>query len=301
MCHNRSVKTITDAGLAALDTLDALAELLSGRRFVALTGAGCSTESGIPDYRGPETQRRARNPIQGREFMGSADVRRRYWARAAVGWERFSRAAPNPAHRALVDLERAGVLRAIITQNVDGLHQAAGSEHVIELHGALGEVLCMLCGALEPRASVQRRLLDQNPGWLRIVADVAPDGDAELPAEHVDRFLVASCLTCGGPLRPRVVFFGENVPRPTVDAAFALVDEASALLVVGSSLAVFSGYRFLLRATQRRIPIAMVNLGPARGKDLCSVAVDAKAGEVLPKLAERLTRARRGQDAPQPA
>jgi NAD-dependent SIR2 family protein deacetylase len=270
------------------ESLEALAALLTRRRFVALTGAGCSTESGIPDYRGPETQRRARNPIQGREFGRSAEIRRRYWARAVVGWERFSKAAPNPAHIALAELEQGGALKAIITQNVDGLHHAAGSRHVIELHGTLGEVTCLACGEVEPRASLQERLLEENPGWLSLAAEIAPDGDADLPAEHVSRFAVAPCLTCQGPLKPRVVFFGENVPRPIVDAAFALVDEAEALLVVGSSLAVFSGYRFVRRAAERRIPIAMVNLGPARGDELCAVRVDGKAGEVLPWLVSRL-------------
>lgn len=268
--------------------ITALAALLAGRRFVALTGAGCSTESGIPDYRGPETRMRARNPIQGREFARSADVRRRYWARAVVGWERFSKAKPNPAHKALAALEHEGALSAIITQNVDGLHQEAGSRNVIELHGSLGDVICLECGVIEPRASVQRRLLEQNPGWLSLAAEIAPDGDAEISQEHLERFVVAGCLACDGPLKPRVVFFGENVPKPVVDSAFARLHEGAALLVVGSSLAVFSGYRFVLRAAERRIPIAMVNLGPARGAELSAVRIDGKAGEVLPKVAELL-------------
>lgn len=269
-------------------SLDALAAVLRGRRFVALTGAGCSTESGIPDYRGPETRRRARNPIQGGEFARSADARQRYWARATLGFARFFQAKPNPAHSALAELERRGALAAIITQNVDGLHHAAGSLRVIELHGTLAEVACLECGAIEPRASVQERLLARNPGWLSLAAQMAPDGDAELPAEHVGRFSVAPCRKCEGPLKPRVVFFGENVPKPVVDAAFAVVDEAEALLVVGSSLAVFSGYRFVLRAARRGIPIAMVNLGSARGQELCAVTVDGKAGEVLPRVVELL-------------
>jgi NAD-dependent SIR2 family protein deacetylase len=269
-------------------SLDALAAALRGRRFAALTGAGCSTESGIPDYRGPETQRRARNPIQGREFARSADVRQRYWARAALGFARFFQAKPNPAHNALAELERRGALTAIVTQNVDGLHHAAGSRRVIELHGTLAEVVCLECGAVEARASVQERLLARNPGWLSLAAEIAPDGDADLPAEHVARFEVAPCQRCGGPLKPRVVFFGENVPKPVVDAAFDAVDEAEALLVVGSSLAVFSGYRFVLRAARRGVPIVMVNLGSARGEELCAAKVDGKAGEILPRLAELL-------------
>jgi NAD+-dependent protein deacetylase sirtuin 4 len=277
---------LTEAPASA--ALDDLVALLRGKRLVALTGAGCSTESGIPDYRGPETMRRARNPIQGREFSRSAEIRKRYWARAVVGWERFSGAQPNPAHRALARLERDGALTGIVTQNVDRLHQAAGSRRVIELHGALAEVACLECGAVEPRASLQQRLLARNPGWLTFAAELAPDGDADLPAEQVARFDVVSCLGCDGPLKPRVVFFGESVPRPVVDAAFALVEAADALLVVGSSLAVFSGYRFVLRAAQRGIPIAMVNLGPARGEELSAVKVDARAGAALPRLAEAL-------------
>ncbi|AUX43225.1 NAD-dependent deacetylase [Sorangium cellulosum] len=270
------------------EPLDALVALVRGKRLVVLTGAGCSTESGIPDYRGPETRRRARNPIQGREFSRSAEIRQRYWARAVIGWERFSRAEPNPAHHALARLERGGLLEGLITQNVDGLHHAAGSRRVIELHGALSEVACLACGAVEPRAALQERLLALNPGWLRLAADLAPDGDADLPAEHVARFQAPACLRCDGPLKPRVVFFGENVPRPIVDDAFALVDAADVLLVVGSSLAVFSGYRFVLRAAQRGIPIAMINLGSARGEELGTVKIEARAGEVLPRLAEAL-------------
>ncbi|AUX23101.1 NAD-dependent deacetylase [Sorangium cellulosum] len=272
----------------AADRLDDLVTLVRGRRLVALTGAGCSTESGIPDYRGPETRRRARNPIQGREFSRSAEIRQRYWARAVLGWERFSRAEPNAAHRALARLERGGQLGGLITQNVDGLHHAAGSRRVIELHGTLSEVGCLACGAVEPRAAVQARLLARNPGWLRLAADLAPDGDADLPAEHVARFHAPPCLRCDGPLKPRVVFFGENVPRPVVDAAFALVDAADALLVVGSSLAVYSGYRFVLRAAERGIPVAMINLGSARGEELSALKIDAMAGHVLPRLAEAL-------------
>ncbi|WP_437803418.1 NAD-dependent protein deacetylase [Sorangium sp. So ce693] len=270
------------------DPFDDLVALLRGKRIVALTGAGCSTESGIPDYRGPETRRRARNPIQGREFSRSAEIRQRYWARAVIGWERFSRAEPNPAHRALAQLEHGGQLDGLITQNVDGLHQAAGSRRVIELHGTLSEVACLACGAMERRAALQERLLAQNPGWLRLAADLAPDGDADLPAEHVAGFRAPPCLRCEGPLKPRVVFFGENVARPIVDAAFALVDAADALLVVGSSLAVFSGYRFVLRAAQRGMPIAMINLGSARGEELGALKIEARAGEVLPRLAEAL-------------
>lgn len=268
--------------------VDDLAALLRGKTLAALTGAGISTESGIPDYRGPETARRARNPILGREFARSADVRKRYWARAMVGWERFSGARPNAAHRALADLERRGVVAGVVTQNVDRLHQAAGSRNVVELHGAIADVVCLQCDARIARADLQRELARRNPGFLRLAAEIAPDGDADLPDGAIRDFAVVACAQCDGPLKPRVVFFGENVAKPIVDEAFSIVDHAEALLIVGSSLAVFSGYRFLLRALERQKPVALVNLGEARGEERCTLKVEARAGDVLPALLERL-------------
>lgn len=264
--------------------IERLSALLAGKRFAALTGAGISTESGIPDYRGPETARRARNPILGREFARSADVRRRYWARAFVGWERFSRAAPNAAHRALAELEARGALAGLITQNVDRLHHAAGSRDVVELHGALAEVVCLACQSVSSRAALQERLKAKNPGFLSVAAELAPDGDSDLPEELVRGLEVEGCEHCDGPLKPRVVFFGENVAKPVVERAFAMVDAAEALLIVGSSLAVFSGYRFLLRANERGIPVALVNLGAVRGEERCALKVEERAGLVLPRL-----------------
>lgn len=264
--------------------LDQLARLLSGRRVVALTGAGCSTESGIPDYRGPETARRARDPVRFAAFIGDTAARRRYWARAVIGWRRFSAAAPNPAHGALAALEDDGVLVGVITQNVDRLHQRAGSRRVIELHGALAEVRCLGCGDLTDRAALQARLEALNPGWADRVAEIAPDGDAELPADAVSDFRFADCERCGGALKPNVVFFGENVPRPIVDDAWSLVHAADAMIVVGSSLAVFSGYRFVRGAAERGLPIGVVNLGETRADPLATVRIDARAGDVLPRL-----------------
>jgi NAD-dependent SIR2 family protein deacetylase len=270
------------------DGVAALAALLRGRRVVVLTGAGCSTESGIPDYRGPGTRARARNPIQHHEFVTRPEVRARYWARSVLGYGRFATARPNPAHHALAAMEAAGLVSGLLTQNVDRLHHAAGSARVIELHGALAEVRCLDCGAREPRAALQSRLLALNPGFTAQPVELRPDGDAELPPEAVAAFRVAGCLACGGTLKPDVVFFGDNVPRPTVEAAFALLDEGDALMVVGSSLAVYSGFRFVRRAAERALPIAFVNLGPARGDELAQVRVDARAGEVLPALAAAL-------------
>lgn len=258
--------------------------------MVALTGAGCSTESGIPDYRGPETARRARNPIQYHEFVCSAGVRQRYWARSFVGWPRMADARPNPAHESLAALEQAGLLRGIITQNVDRLHHSAGSQRVVELHGALAEVRCMDCSHVESRHSLQARLAALNPGWAAHGVEQAPDGDAELAGEMVQRFRVPGCVACGGPLKPHVVFFGENVPRPVVDRAWALLDEAEVLLVVGSSLTVFSGFRFVRRAAERKLPVAIVNLGPTRGDTLAQLRVDAQAGRLLPRLVDILIR-----------
>ena len=263
-------------------SVDELAAWLRAGRVAVLTGAGCSTESGIPDYRGPETRARARNPIQHRDFVGNEATRRRYWARSAIGWPRMAGARPNAAHRAIAELEAAGRLTGLITQNVDRLHHKAGSRDVLELHGALADVRCLSCAAREPRDTLQHRILELNPGLSAREAPIAPDGDAELPAPVVEGFRTPPCLACGGVLMPDVVFFGGSVPRERVDAAFAMLDGASALVVVGSSLTVFSGYRFVLRARDRRIPIAIVNRGETRGDPYAALRIDAMVGEVLP-------------------
>jgi NAD-dependent SIR2 family protein deacetylase len=269
--------------------LGQLTELLGEGRCVVLTGAGCSTESGIPDYRGAGRPARPSSPIQHGAFLSDAMVRRRYWARATVGWERFSKARPNRAHFALAALERAGAVAGVITQNVDRLHQAAGSARVVELHGALADVICLDCGGREERADLQERLLCANPGWLRSAADSNPDGDADLPAEHVAEFRIVACRTCDGPLKPEVVFFGGSVAPPVLASAWDLFGEATALLVVGSSLAVFSGFRFARRAAELGLRMAIVNLGPTRADELGPLArVHAPAGEVLSAVAERL-------------
>lgn len=269
-----------------MSTADLL-DLLGGKRLAVLTGAGCSTESGIPDYRGPETARRARNPIQFRAFRDDPAARQRYWARSVVGYRRMREAQPNPAHQALAALEAGGVLTGLITQNVDGLHQRAGHRQVIELHGAIRDVRCMSCEARSSREELQQRLLHHNPDWTRRTAEIAPDGDAEVD-DGVSGFRVCPCVACGGPLKPDVVFFGENVDAARVQAAYALVEAAGALLVVGSSLQVFSGYRFVRRAAREGIPVAVLNLGPTRGDPLAQVRVQAMAGTVLPQLVQPL-------------
>jgi NAD+-dependent protein deacetylase sirtuin 4 len=262
-----------------------LVALLRGRRVVALTGAGMSTESGIPDYRGPTSKPRA--PIQYRDFVGSALARARYWARAAVGWAHLADARPNPAHHAMVALETGGAIAGVITQNVDGLHGAAGSRAVVELHGAIDRVRCLGCADVVPRADVQARLLALNPGLGAARAEAAPDGDAELAIDPAT-IEVPACRACGGVLKPDVVFFGENVPRATVDAAWALFDQGDVLLVAGSSLTVFSGYRFVRRAAERGVPVAIVNVGPTRGDEHAAVKIEERLGAVLPRLAEAL-------------
>jgi len=267
--------------------LSDLARLLTGRRVAVLTGAGCSTESGIPDYRGPETLRRARNPIRFQQFVGDPAWRQRYWARSYVGWPRIRDARPNPAHRALAAMGEAGLLTGLITQNVDRLHHKAGSGEVTELHGALADVVCLGCGDLTSREALQQRLSVLNPTFsLPAPVESAPDGDAEL--DTTAGFTPADCERCGGALKPHVVFFGENVPRQRVDAAFAAVAAAQALLVVGSSLAVFSGWRFVKRAHEAGLPVGLLNLGASRGDAQATVRVQARAGEALPALAHLL-------------
>lgn len=271
-------------------SFEALVELLKDRSIVVLTGAGCSTESGIPDYRGPKTREKARNPIQYLEFTRKESARQRYWARSALGWPRIAAARHNPCHEALAALEQAGCVRGIITQNVDRLHHAAGSRRIIELHGALSEVICLDCRRIESRDSIQDRIERLNPGWIVTRSgEIAPDGDMELPAEVPEDFRVPECRTCSGVLKPHVVFFGENVPKPVVESAWALLDEADVLLVAGSSLTVFSGYRFVREAHKRALPVGIVNMGETRGDPHAQVRLDGRLGQVMPRLAAMLT------------
>lgn len=274
---------------------EALVELLSGRPVVVLGGAGCSTESGIPDYRGPEGKLRTRNPVQYGEFVRSVEARSRYWARSTVGWPRMSSAEPNDAHLALARLEMAGVVCGVITQNVDGLHQAAGSRDVVELHGSLAVVRCLGCGASVSRDAMQDRLLEANADWADTVgavrgerAELAPDGDAELATSRVSSFVVPPCRSCGGILKPDVVFFGENVPKETLARSWALFGRGAVLLVVGSSLTVYSGRRFVYRAAENGVPIGVVNLGPTRADEHAHSKVEGRLGEVLPHVADAL-------------
>ncbi|HEX4683939.1 MAG TPA: NAD-dependent protein deacetylase [Gemmatimonadaceae bacterium] len=282
------------ASASELLDLDSLTDLLRGRRVTVLVGAGCSTESGIPDYRGPETSQRKRTPIQYREFVGSEAARLRYWARSTVGWRRISAARPNAAHVALAELEAAGIVAGIITQNVDGLHSAAGSRNVVELHGSLASVVCLGCGERTARNDFQRQLLALNGDWAVRLApgelETAPDGDVELPTSALEHFRVPSCNACEtGILKPDVVFFGENVPRQRLEEAWRVFEAGDVLLVAGSSLTVYSGRRFVYRATEMAMPVAIVNIGPTRADDVAAVKVEARLGTVLPALSALLT------------
>jgi NAD-dependent SIR2 family protein deacetylase len=260
-----------------------LAGLVSGGGVVVLSGAGLSTESGIPDYRGPTGQSRSAEPMTYQRFVGSAEARRRYWARSHVGWRQIGRAAPNDGHRAVAELERRGLLAGIVTQNVDGLHQAAGARQVIELHGGLDRVVCLSCRERSPRAELERRLNAANRHWA---ADglINPDGDAVLGDEQVEGFRVVDCTSCAGLLKPDVIFFGENVPKERVAECFALVEGARSLLVLGSSLAIKSGLRFVTRAADLGVPIAIVNQGPTGGDAHAALTVDAPLGVTLTGL-----------------
>lgn len=263
------------------------------RRLVVLTGAGVSTGSGIPDYRSPGGAWTRHKPILYGSFVRSAEVRRFYWARSFRGWPRFASARPNDAHRALAELESRGAVHQLITQNVDDLHQEAGSRAVVQLHGRNRVVVCLDCRAEFSRGAIQERLAAINAEWLASApwhvlladeAEFAPDGDAALPASAVDGFRVPECDRCGGVLKPAVVFFGESVPKEKVTYAIQRVDEADALLVAGSSLTVWSGFRFVKRASERAIPIAIVNIGPTRGDELAGIKLEANVCEALPTL-----------------
>lgn len=260
-------------------------DVLAGRRVLALTGAGISTDSGIPDYRGPDSP--PRRPMTISEFRSGPQARQRYWARSHVGWARMREARPNAGHFALARLEQLGVCTSVITQNVDGLHTRAGTGSVVELHGRIADVRCLDCRAVTSRRDLQRRLAELNPGFARAAtAEAAPDGDAEL--EAVQDFRVADCDSCGGVLKPDVVFFGENVAKPVVRHCYDLVSECEAVLVTGSSLTVLSGFRFVRQAHRDGLPIVIVNRGPTRADDLATVKLDAGCGETLPALAETL-------------
>jgi NAD-dependent SIR2 family protein deacetylase len=269
--------------VAATATIAAAADLLRGRSWVALTGAGMSTDSGIPDYRGPTSIRAT--PMQFSEFVGSIGAQQRYWARSYLGWHRIGQARPNAGHRALADLEAAG-LCGVITQNVDGLHAAAGSRRVINLHGDIAAVVCLDCGHRSARSELQRRFAQANPQVdqpQRLQhAELRPDGDAV--AQDWQQFQLIGCLNCAGRLKPDVVLFGESVPKARVEAAYGLVEYAEVLVVLGSSLTVMSGFRFVRHQAKKQQPVLIINRGPTRGDDLASLKIENGCSETLGEI-----------------
>lgn len=274
---------------ARAGTINEFARFLSDhRRIVILTGAGCSTGSGIPAYRDESGRWRRRQPIFYQDFIRDPAMRRRYWARSYFGWRIMQHAEPGLTHSALASLAGTGRVSGFITQNVDGLHQRAGHAEVIELHGGLARVLCLDCGLGSSRNGLQRRLESLNPEWAPEVLDINPDGDAELDEQAYPGFRIADCVACGGTLKPDVVFFGESVPRDRLAAADALVENADAMLIVGTSLVVWSGFRLARRAAERGIPIAAVNNGLTRADGMLTFKLEGDCGSVMQEALRRL-------------
>lgn len=278
-------KPHADAAGELLPLLDAWPD---GRRMAILTGAGISTDAGIPDYRDAEGNWKHTRPVMYADFMASLAVRQRYWARTTVGWPRMAHAEPAAAHCFLKQLQDEGHVTRLITQNVDGLHQKAGSSEVIDLHGRLDEVRCQRCAALTPRAHWQQIITELNHAWLDAVGVVqeAPDGDAQIERGDFDRFVVPDCPRCGGIVKPEVVFFGENVPRERVEEAYRAVEDADGLVVIGSSLMVFSGFRFARRCHEAGKPLFIINLGKTRADELATQTIRRPAGETLAAVCE---------------
>ena len=269
--------------------LDALTGLVAGGGVLVLSGAGISTESGIPDYRGPSSTARTASPMTYQTFTGDPVARRRYWARSHLGWRTIGTARPNDGHRAVAALQRHDLLTGVVTQNVDGLHQAAGAVDVTDLHGRLDRVRCLDCGRLSDRAELEARLTAANESWHAVATGINPDGDVDLPDSALDGFRLVGCTACHGVLKPDVVFFGETVPPERVAHCYQLLQDSRALLVLGSSLTVMSGHRFVIRAARDGCPVAIVNQGATRGDRYAAVTVDAPLGQVLPALVARAT------------
>ncbi|MFH9990650.1 NAD-dependent protein deacetylase [Streptomyces luteogriseus] len=265
-----------------------VADALRTGGVLVLSGAGLSTESGIPDYRGEGGSLSRHTPMTYQDFTADAQARRRYWARSHLGWRTFGRARPNAGHQAVAAFGRHGLLSGVITQNVDGLHQAAGSEDVVELHGTLTRVVCLSCGAFSPRRELALRLEEANPAFAPVAAGINPDGDADLTDDQVGDFRVVSCTACGGTLKPDVVFFGETVPPQRVEHCRELVRAATSVLVLGSSLTVMSGLRFVRQAAKEGKPVLIVNRDRTRGDQHALTRVSLPLGTALGTVAHRL-------------
>jgi NAD-dependent SIR2 family protein deacetylase len=273
--------------LPPADGLTTAAEIIGRGGVVVLSGAGLSTESGIPDYRGPGgAYSRNHTPITYQLFRDDPRGRHRYWARSYIGWPMMRDMQPNAGHLSVAALESAGLVTGVITQNVDSLHHKAGSSAVIDLHGRLDTVMCMACGLRGSRVALHDRIASVNAGWEGAATRINPDGDVDLPETSVDAFVMVNCSACGGPLKPDVVYFGESVPPARVTDSYAMVDSASALLVLGSSLHVYSGRRFVTHAHKLGLPIIIVNQGETKADDLASVRIDAALGETLTTLTD---------------
>ncbi|MDQ1597487.1 MAG: hypothetical protein QOI70_911 [Microbacteriaceae bacterium] len=270
---------------ATATELDAAAEVLHGKTIAVLTGAGVSTDSGIPDYRGEGAP--ARNPMTFQQFLKDREYRKRYWAGSHLGWRRFDGATPNEGHQTIAELESAGTVNGVITQNVDGLHLRAGSQRVVDLHGTMDRVRCLTCGQTFARSDVSERISRANP-WLDEPDsyELGPDGDVEFT--QIEDFITPDCTVCGGILKPDIVFFGEFIPTEKFAEASALVQSAGALLIAGSSLVVNSGIRLLDQASKRRLPIVIINRGATKGDPRATVKIDAGTSETIGAIASRL-------------
>lgn len=277
---------------AELEALNRIRDLLAGKRIALLTGAGLSTDSGIPDYRGPDSP--PRSPMTYQEFVRDAANRQRYWARNHIGWSHLRHADPNQGHRAAAEMERRGLLSGVITQNVDRLHEDAGSFNVVDLHGRYDQVVCLDCGRTYSRRLLAGILGELNPGFLEKatesgLVEMAPDADSTVEDQVlISGFVVAVCPACGGTLKPDFVYFGENVPKERVERSYAIVDDSGALLVAGSSLTVMSGLRFVRHAAKDGKPVVIINRGETRGDDRATIKLDAGVSEALAWLAAEL-------------
>lgn len=292
LVHAHGQSTAAPLSSETLAELERVVSLWRGRKFVLLSGAGLSTDSGIPDYRGPSAA--PRNPLTYQEFVGDAQLRRRYWARNHIGWQFMHQAAPNAGHFAVTTLEGHGLLTGIITQNVDRLHEEAGSIKVVDLHGRFDRVICLQCSEIFSRRFIATLLIEANLGFLEAVAQdggvrIGPDADADLEQEIlIDTFKIPACPVCAGMLKPDFVFFGENVPKDRVERSFSMLDEAEGIVVAGSSLTVMSGLRFVKKAAKDAKAVVIINRGPTRGDQLAGIKIETGIGESLSYISQAL-------------
>ncbi|XP_019615252.1 PREDICTED: NAD-dependent protein lipoamidase sirtuin-4, mitochondrial-like [Branchiostoma belcheri] len=275
---------------ATTDDIRRLQEFLhASKRLLVITGAGVSTESGLPDYRSVKSPQHGKDrpvigPVMYQDFVKNTRVRRGNWARNYVGWPGFSSHLPNVSHRALVDWERRGKLHWLVTQNVDDLHRKAGSTRMTELHGSAFRAVCLSCRNVVPRAELQQVIAAMNPHWEAVPFEIRPDADVALTPEQIEGFRAPHCGNCGGPLKPDMVYFGECVPKDTVQLVFEKLEESDSVLVAGSSLQVYSAFRFVSAAHKQNKPVAILNIGPTRADRLAGLKINGRCGDVLTKI-----------------